>query len=119
MRPYLLVAIGGAIGASARWWVGDLVQRSPSSFPWATLFVNLAGCVLVGLAARYLLRGSDRWLTFVTGLLGGLTTYSTFANETRELLDADRGGLALLYVAASVVGGLIAVEVARGDWDRR
>ena len=55
----------------------------------------------------------------MTGLLGGLTTYSTFANETRELLDADRGGLALLYVAASVVGGLIAVEVARGDWDRR
>ncbi len=119
MRAYLLVASGASVGASLRWWVGDVIERSPGSFPWATLLVNVVGCVLVGLAARLLVRGSDRWLAAVTGLLGGLTTYSTFANETRELLDAGHGGLALAYVAASVVAGLAAVELARGDWDRR
>jgi CrcB protein len=116
MRPFVLVAVGGALGASIRWGVGEVIERPPGSFPWATLLVNLVGCALIGLAARHLARGSDRWMLGVTGLLGGLTTYSTFAAETRELLDAGHGGLALAYVAISIVGGLGATEMARGDW---
>lgn len=119
MRAYLLVAGGGAVGASLRWLVASGLERSPGSFPWGTLLVNLVGCGLVGLAARHLVRGSDRWLALVTGLLGGLTTYSAFAEETRELLDAGRGGLALVYVATTVLAGLAATELARGDWQRR
>ncbi len=118
MRVYLLVAAGGALGASARWGIGDVIDRQPATFPWATFLVNISGCLMIGLAARYLVRGSDRWLAAVTGFLGGLTTYSTFANETRELLDAGRSGLALLYVASTVVIGLAATEFARGDWNR-
>lgn len=118
MRAYILVAIGGALGASIRWGVGESIGRSPGSFPYATLLVNVAGCVLIGWAARMLVRGSDHWQLGVTGLLGGLTTYSTFANETRELLDAGRPGQALLYVAVTVVAGLAATELARGDWRR-
>lgn len=119
MRAYLLVAVGGAVGAFARWGVNGVFDRPPGSFPYGTLLVNLVGCALVGLAARRLVRGSDRWMLAVTGVLGGLTTYSTFATETRGLLDAGHGGQALAYVAASIVGGLAAVEIARGDWTRR
>ena len=116
MRSYLLVAAGGAIGASARWGVGESISRSPGTFPYATLLVNVVGCILIGLAARTLLRGSQRWTFAVTGLLGGLTTYSTFTSETRDLLDTGHGGLALLYVGVSIVAGLAATEIARGDW---
>ena len=118
MRPYLLVAIGGALGASVRWGVGEWVSGSPG-FPYATLLVNVVGCALIGLAARLLLRGSDRWQFAVTGLLGGMTTYSSFAEETRGLID--RGDLtqALLYVAATIVVGLAATEFARGGGVRR
>jgi CrcB protein len=119
MRPYLLVTTGGVMGASIRWFVGNSIDRPPGSFPWPTLIVNIAGCVLIGLAARHLVRTSGRWLFVATGLLGGLTTYSAFAVETRELLDAGRAGVALVYVAVSVVAGLAATEIARGDWTRR
>jgi len=118
MRSYLLVAVGGAVGASVRWGVGESISRTPGVFPYATLLVNIAGCALIGLAARTLIRGSDRWMIAVTGLLGGLTTYSTFATETRELLDTGHPGQALLYVATSIVAGLAATELARGDWRR-
>ena len=118
MRSYLIVAVGGALGASARWGVGDLIGRPPGAFPAATLAVNVVGCVLVGLAARHLVRSSDRWLAVVTGFLGGLTTFSAFATETRALIDAGHSGRALLYVAVSMVAGLAATELARGDWTR-
>ena len=113
MRTYSLVAVGGAAGAAARWGVAEAIHAEPGSFPWATLLVNLVGCALIGLAARHLVRASDRWMLGVTGLLGGLTTYSTFAVETRDLVDAGRPAAALAYVAASVVGGLAAVEISR------
>lgn len=116
MRSYILVAVGGAVGASMRWGVGESISRTPGTFPFATLIVNVVGCVLIGFAARMLVRGSDRWQIGVTGLLGGLTTYSTFATETRELLDAGHAGQALLYIAVSIVAGLAATELARGDW---
>jgi CrcB protein len=119
MRSYLLVASGGALGALARWGVNGLFDRPAGSFPFGTLLVNVVGCALIGVAARHVVRGSDRWLTITTGVLGGLTTYSAFANETRGLLDAGHPAQALLYVAVSVVAGLAAVEIARGDWMRR
>jgi CrcB protein len=116
MRSYFLVAVGGAVGASIRWGVSESISRTPGTFPFGTLLVNVVGCVLIGFAARMLVRGSDRWQIGVTGLLGGLTTYSTFATETRELLDAGHAGQALLYIAVSIVAGLAATELARGDW---
>lgn len=119
MRSYMLVAVGGATGASLRWGIGESLSGTPGVFPFATLLVNIVGCVLIGIAARTLVRGSDRWMLGVTGLLGGLTTYSTFATETRALLDTGHSGQALLYVAASTVAGLAATELARGNWRRQ
>ena len=115
MRAAVIVGFGGALGASARWTIGEIMPVDPGTFPWATLVVNLVGCVAVGVAARRIVRGSELWLGAVVGVLGGLTTYSTFAIETRSLVDAERPALALAYVAVSVVGGVAGAELARND----
>lgn len=111
MRTSLVVALGAALGASARWWVGDVVPSA--GFPWATLLVNVVGCTAVGWCAIGLVRGTAAWCFVVTGCLGGFTTASAFAVETRRLLDDGRTALASLYVIVSVTLGLAAVSAAR------
>ena len=113
MRAWFIVATGGAAGAAARWGVGELIGTDPDRFPWATFLVNVVGCTLIGLAARRIARGTDAWLGLVVGGLGGLTTFSAFAVETRLLLAADRPLTALVYVAATMVVGIGATELAR------
>ena len=115
MRPLLIVAVGGALGAAGRTAVGELVDVTGGGIPWATFVVNVVGCLLIGLATRRLVRGSDAWLGLVVGVLGGFTTFSAFAEETRALLADGRGGTALLYVGASLVVGLVLVDVVRVD----
>lgn len=115
MRSALIVAGGGAAGASVRWSVGELLASQPGTFPWATLIVNVAGCAAIGVAARRLQRDSELWLAVVVGVLGGLTTFSAFASETRGLVDADRPGLAIAYVAVTAVAGIAGTEIARAD----
>lgn len=113
MRPSVLVAIGGAAGATVRWGVGELVAAEPGRFPLATFLVNVAGCLAIGLCARRL-RSPELWLLTVTGGLGGLTTCSTFAVETRGLLDGGHAGTAAAYVVATMVVGVGATQLARG-----
>jgi CrcB protein len=110
---YLLAALGGALGASARWAVAGALPSSPGVWPWATLLVNLTGCLLIGVLLAVLLARfpASPWLRpfLATGVLGGYTTYSTFAVDTVELVDAGRPVLAAGYVLASVLGGVLAV----------
>jgi CrcB protein len=112
---YLLAAAGGALGALARWGVAVALPRSAGHWPWATLAVNLGGCLLMGvllavLAARR--PDDDRLRTFLgAGVLGGFTTFSAFAVEVADLLRAGVPLLAAGYVGVSVLGGLVAVAV--------
>lgn len=116
MRSSLLVSLGAALGASARWWVGDVVASD--GFPWATLLVNVVGCSVVGWCAIRLDRGTAAWCFLVTGCAGGFTTASAFAVETRRLLDDGRPALASLYVVVSVALGLAAISATRA-WATR
>jgi CrcB protein len=108
------VALGGALGASARWGLDRLIEeRSESLFPWATFAINLSGCFLIGVITQALV---DRhhlpaWIRIglVMGVIGGYTTFSTFAQETLGLLDAHDVGVALAYVVGSVALGVLAV----------
>lgn len=111
------VALGGALGASARYALDRLIEHhSDSVFPWATFTINLTGCFAIGLVSATLI---DRhhlpaWVRIglVVGVIGGYTTFSTFAQESLDLLDT-RLAEALLYVGGSVVLGMIAVYAGR------
>ena len=110
---YLLAALGGALGALARWGIASALPSSPAGWPWATLLVNFSGCLLLGvlsavLAARFPDASWPRPLLAV-GLLGGYTTYSAFAVEVVRLAEAGAVLTAGAYVVTSVVGGVAAV----------
>lgn len=109
------VAVGGALGASARYGVAQIIHAAPSTFPWATWWVNVSGSAVLGFVLVLLVERFPpaRFLrAFVaTGFLGAYTTYSTFAVETDRLVQHGRAGLAAAYAAASLVGGLAAVTL--------
>ena len=107
----LLVALGGAVGSVVRYLVGRMVE---SSFPWGTLLVNIVGSVvigvLVGLVSRAVL-SADMKLMLMTGFCGGLTTFSTFANESFSMMKAGNVVMAAIYVAVSVALGIVGVWI--------
>jgi CrcB protein len=118
---YLWVAIGGAIGSVARFWLGNAMAVAVgAAFPWGTLLINIVGSfvisffgVLTGAAHRFALPYEAR--IFVTvGLCGGFTTFSSFSLQTVELARAGQPGRAAAYVAASVIICLAAC--AFGVW---
>ena len=90
-------------------------DTAPGGWPWATLTVNLAGCVAIGFAARRLLVGTVGWAFVVSGILGGFTTFSAFGVEVNDMVDADRFGLAAWYLLITLDGGYAATAIA----DRR
>jgi CrcB protein len=105
----LLIAVAGAVGAASRYGVATWIGTR--TFPWSTLAINLAGSLVLGFVAhRAITRGwaDTTTLPITVGFLGAFTTFSTFSNETWTLLRTDQAGLALAYVAASVIGGVVA-----------
>jgi len=114
MLPLAAVALGGAIGAVARYQLSLWIHgRWPVPFPAATFAVNMVGCLLLGvlagaLDARTTLPAMVRLFAGV-GVLGAFTTFSTFELETLAALERGATGVALSYVASSVMVGLVAV----------
>ena len=110
---YVAAALGGALGALARWALGAALPSPAGSWPIATLLVNLTGCLLIGVLLAVLIarRADPAWLRplLATGVLGGYTTYSAFALDTVHLVEAGAWAAAAGYVLASVVGGVLAV----------
>ncbi|MER7944403.1 CrcB family protein [Streptomyces sp. NBC_01693] len=122
----LAVALGGAIGALARFGVSlmwpngsdaYLIWRTgEAAFPWTTMLINAVGCLLMGvlvvtLKERFLAAPSLLNPFLGTGVLGGFTTFSSYTDDTRRLFESDQPGLALAYLALTVVtalGGVVA-----------
>ncbi|MEU7472839.1 fluoride efflux transporter CrcB [Streptomyces sp. NPDC044984] len=111
-----VVALGGGAGAAAR-YAASLWWPTPAhGFPWTVLWVNVTGCAVIGVfmviitevrTAHPLLRPF-----FGTGVLGGFTTFSTYAVDVRNLLDAGRAGAGLGYLAVTPLAALAAVWAA-------
>lgn len=113
IKVMLAVAAGGALGSCLRFLVSYwVVAQSPRHFYLATLAVNLVGCLAIGFLATWFLARTDLPLALrtgiLTGVLGGLTTFSSFSLEVLRLLEQGRWGMALGYLLTSVVGGLLA-----------
>jgi fluoride exporter len=111
------IAIGGAIGSSGRWFVAWLLDalgtaHQPGTWPWATLIVNVVGCLLIGLAAMHLERDTVAWMFVVAGLLGGFTTFSALAVELNDFAEAERLPMAVLYGAVTLAAGIGATFMA-------
>ncbi len=113
MNTWLLVALGGAIGASLRHGANVLFNRYVASdatpFPWATLVVNWVGCLMIGVLTatvieRYTTHAGALRPFLIVGVLGGFTTFSSFALETSNLIEKNAWGTAIAYVIASNVG---------------
>ena len=106
---YLLVAVAGGLGAAARYGLG--VTFAPAGNPWITLAINVAGSLLLGVLVGLAVQRTVSPVTVTTlgvGFLGGFTTFSSFSADALRLLQDNRRGAALLYVAASVTAGIAA-----------
>lgn len=103
----LLVMVGGAAGAAGRWQL----SRALDGQIWATLIANIAGGLLMGLLAGWLLKSPSEPLRLLlgVGLLGGFTTFSAFSLEAWQLIERGQLGGALGYALASVVGSVLAL----------
>jgi CrcB protein len=118
MLPYVLVAIGGAIGSTLRYGTGVAVGSLwRDAFPLGTLLINIAGSLVMGLFVGLLARLLPPWqnearLFFAVGVLGGFTTFSSFSLDAITMLERGDALPAAIYVVVSVIGGLLALWVA-------
>ncbi len=106
LSNWMLVAVGGAVGAMLRYLISETTPDT--GFPWATLSVNLMGSLLLGLVAAATLASAlseSQALLLGVGLLGAFTTMSTFSVETITMVEAGHWRLAGAYVLVSAILG--------------
>ncbi len=114
LQKYIWIALGGALGALARVWVGSAVsERMGTRFPYGTFVINITACVLIGFSLEFLdqhveLNPSWRYL-IPTGFIGAYSTFSTFEWETFSNLQIGSFLIAGSYVGLSLVLGLVGV----------
>jgi CrcB protein len=114
-HPLILgaIAAGGVVGAEARYGLDLAIPHDAGTFPWATLIINIAGSFLIGVLMALLAsrpRPPQLARPFLgVGILGGFTTFSTYAVDLRELLGHDHPALAAAYLVLTLGAGLLAV----------
>ncbi len=110
MNTLIAVALGGALGSVCRYLLDYLINTLvPARFPFATLAVNLLGCLLIGFLWGYFGRigiSHNFRLFLFTGFLGGLTTFSTFARESEQLLSTGNAAYGIIYIVISNLAGI-------------
>jgi CrcB protein len=107
---YLLIGLGGVLGANARYLVaGWAARRFGIAFPYGTFLINLSGSFILGLFTAFMLKHPDSHyprLFFAVGFLGAYTTFSTFSLESLQLLQNGQAWLSLTYMVSSAVLGI-------------
>jgi CrcB protein len=116
LQKYFFIAIGGALGSVARFMVGSSVaNRMGTRFPYGTLVINITACLIIGMTLEILNRHTNinpavRYLLPI-GFIGAYSTFSTFEWEIFSSLNSGAFWIAVLYVASSLVFGLVAVAL--------
>ena len=116
IKTLLIVGAGSFIGGALRYAISVFMRNvCGQGFPWGTLAVNLIGCFVFGvvfaLFCRYATTSHPWCLLLTTGLCGGFTTFSTFANESMQMLQNGNIGTFAAYVATSLVVGIALVAL--------
>ena len=115
IKNILAVGAGSFIGGAARYIVSLAMKGIGKGFPWATLAVNLVGCLMIGLLSGLLSRNAAEntsWGLFLTvGLCGGLTTFSTFSKEALAMLQTGQIWGFASYIALSILAGIALVAL--------
>jgi fluoride exporter len=111
-RTMAAVAAGGALGAAARYGVGLALPHGSGSFPLDTFLINVVGCLLIGALIVVITEWTQAHPLvrpfLVTGILGGFTTFSTYAVDTEQLLAVGRVGTAAAYLAGTAAAAVAA-----------
>ena len=119
IKSLCIVGIGSFAGGALRYLISTWMKNiCTPGFPWGTLMVNLFGCFVIGLLfalfGRYSSTSHPWCLLLTTGLCGGFTTFSTFANESLQMLQNGHWGSFLAYVSISVTAGICLTAI--GYW---
>lgn len=114
MQKYLYIAIGGALGAIARYWVGVAVaNRMGTKFPYGTFVINITACLIIGFSLTFLAKRAElnpAWRFLIpVGFIGAYSTFSTYEWETLSTIRTGAFLEAALYASSSFILGLIAV----------
>jgi CrcB protein len=114
LQKYLMIALGGALGSLARFWVGSAIAgKTTHRFFFGTFIVNLTACVIIGFSITWLTQRTEvnpAWRYLIpVGFVGAYSTFSTFEWETFTALQSEAFLLAAVYVSLSVLLGLVAV----------
>lgn len=113
MQKYFYIAVGGSLGAIARYWVGsEVASRLGTKFPYGTFVINISACILIGFSLTYLGKRAElnpAWRYLIpTGFIGAYSTFSTYEWETLSSLRDGAFSLAALYAIGSLILGLLA-----------
>ncbi len=114
MQKYVLIALGGALGSMARYWVGSTIaNRMGTKFPYGTFVINITACVIIGFSLTFLAKRAGlnpAWRFLVpVGFIGAYSTFSTYEWETLSTIRTGAFSLAAIYAVSSLILGLAAV----------
>jgi len=114
LSKYMYIAVGGALGAMARFWIGSAVaNRLGTKFPYGTFVINITACVIIGFSLTFLAKRTDlnpAWRFLVPiGFIGAYSTFSSYEWETVSTLRSGDFSMAALYAFGSLFLGLVAV----------
>ena len=119
LKSLLIVGAGSFVGGTLRYLISTYMKNiCGQAFPWGTLAVNLLGCFIIGILfaafSKHSATDNTWYLLLTTGVCGGFTTFSTFANESVQMLQQGNTFGFLGYVAASIIFGFLLI--ALGYW---
>jgi len=114
LSKYIFIAVGGSLGAIARFWVGSAVaMRLGTKFPYGTFMINISACIIIGFSLTFLAKRTDlnpAWRFLIPiGFVGAYSTFSSYEWETVSIMRNGEFSMAALYAFCSLFLGLVAI----------